>query len=35
MSDLNLYHNLRDLQLIQHEVDKDMEVWEREKIITA
>lgn len=35
MSDLNLYHNLRDLQLIQHEVDKHMEVWEREKIITA
>lgn len=35
MNDLNLYHNLRDLQLIQHEVDKHMEVWEREKIITA
>ena len=35
MSDLNLYHNLRDLQLIQYEVDKHMEVWEREKIITA
>nr|DAD96567.1 MAG TPA: NTP-PPase-like protein [Siphoviridae sp. ctSP74] len=35
MSDLNLYHNLRDLQLIQHEVDKHMDVWEREKIVTA
>lgn len=35
MSDLNLYHNLRDLQIIQHEVDSHMETWQREKIITA
>lgn len=35
MSDLNLYHNLRDLQLIQSEVDSHMETWQREKIITA
>lgn len=35
MSDLNLYHNLRDLQLIQSEVDSHMKVWERSKIVTA
>lgn len=35
MSDLNLYHNLRDLQLIQSEVDGHMEIWERSKIVTA
>mgnify|MGYP000883897367 CR=1 FL=1 len=35
MSDLNLYHNLRDLQLIQRDVDSHMENWQRDKIITA
>ena len=35
MSDLTLYHNLRDLQIIQHEVDSHMETWQRDKIITA
>ena len=30
-----LYNKLVELQTIQHEVDKHMEVWEREKIITA
>ena len=35
MSDLNLYHNLRDLQLIQSEVDSHMKTWQRDKIITA
>lgn len=35
MNDLNLYHNLRDLQLIQRDVDSHMETWQRDKIITA
>ena len=35
MNDLNLYHNLRDLQLIQSEVDGHMKTWQRDKIITA
>lgn len=35
MENLDLYNKLVELQIIQHEVDKHMEVWEREKIITA
>ena len=35
MDNLKLYNKLVELQTIQHEVDKHMEVWEREKIITA
>ena len=35
MENLDLYNKLVELQTIQHEVDKHMEVWEREKIITA
>lgn len=35
MENLDLYNKLVELQTIQHEVDKHMVVWEREKIITA
>ena len=35
MENLDLYSKLVELQTIQHEVDKHMEVWEREKIVTA
>ena len=35
MENLKLFNKLAELQTIQHEVDKHMEVWEREKIITA
>lgn len=35
MNNLRLYNKLVELQTIQHEVDKHMEVWEREKIVTA
>ena len=35
MENLSLYNKLVELQTIQHEVDRHMEVWEREKITTA
>lgn len=35
MENLELYSKLVELQIIQYEVDKHMEVWERDKIITA
>ena len=35
MDSLKLYNELIKLQELQHEVDKHMEVWEREKIVTA
>ena len=35
MDNSKLYNKLVELQTIQHEVDKHMKVWEREKIITA
>ena len=35
MDNSKLYNKLVELQTIQHEVDGHMEVWEREKIITA
>lgn len=35
MQNLELYNKLVELQVIQYEVDKHIEVWEREKIITA
>lgn len=35
MENLKLFNELVKLQIIQHEVDSYMEVWEREKIITA
>ena len=35
MENLKLFNELVKLQIIQHEVDSHMEVWEREKIITA
>lgn len=35
MENLKLYNKLVELQIIQYEVDKHMEFWEREKIITA
>lgn len=35
MENLKLFNELVKLQIIQHEVDSHMEVWDREKIITA
>lgn len=35
MENLELYSKLVELQIIQYEVDKHMEVWERSKIVTA
>ena len=35
MDSLKLYNELIKLQELQHEVDSHMEVWEREKIVTA
>ena len=35
MENLKLFNELVKLQIIQHEVDKHMETWQREKIITA
>ena len=35
MENLKLFNELVKLQIIQHEVDSQMEVWDREKIITA
>ena len=35
MENLKLFNELVKLQIIQHEVDSHMEVWEREKITTA
>ena len=35
MENLKLYNKLVELQTIQHEVDKHMETWQRDKIITA